>query len=246
MGERRARVRAPVWLTGTTYAHRGLHSHTVPENSLAAAEAAISRGLGIECDIQRSGDGAAIVFHDWDLERLVGATGKVGQESTEFLLGCSLLGTDQTPILFREFLKVIDGRAPLLIEIKSKPDYSVDVSCIEVAQALADYAGDHAVMSFDPRVPQWFASHSPGTCRGLVGTDSYLNGFEHMWRDASVIEQASPDFLAIDRRDLAKSEAASWRAAGKPLLSWTIRTGEQWTEAEVLADALIAEGEALA
>ncbi|MEO1729275.1 MAG: glycerophosphodiester phosphodiesterase family protein [Pseudomonadota bacterium] len=233
-------------MTKTIYAHRGLHSPGVPENSLAAAEDAIARGLGIECDIQRSNAGAAIVFHDWELDRLTDGKGLVGEKSTDFLLGLSLLGTDKTLVLLNDFLRFVAGRTPVLIEIKSKPDYDVDASCAEVAQALADYAGNHAVMSFDPRVPEWFASHSPQTCRGLVGTDSYLNGFEHMWRDASVIEQADPDFLAIDHRDLTKGEAASWRAAGKPLLSWTIRNGEDWVNAARLADALIAEGEALA
>jgi glycerophosphoryl diester phosphodiesterase len=40
------------------YAHRGLHGPGVPENSLAA-DAAVARGFGIECDVQRSHDGQA-------------------------------------------------------------------------------------------------------------------------------------------------------------------------------------------
>ena len=241
----------PEWLTTTTYAHRGLHSPGVPENSLAAAKGAIARGLGIECDIQRSADGVAMVFHDWELERLTGQAGLVtGIEAAE-LEALTLLGTDQYPITLDRFLEHIAGQAPLLIEIKSMPaqsalSYDVIPTCEAVADALKGYDGAAAVMSFDPRVPNWFTDHAPHICRGLVGTDSLPNGFEAVWRSIDTIEQADADFLAIDRRDLAFDEAVAWRAAGKPLLSWTIRTAEDREQASAMADALIAEGEALA
>ena len=69
---------APDWLVQWEYAHRGLHgtdkSKIIPENSLVAAKLAISRNMGIECDIQRSADDVPMVFHDWDLNRLLGDT----------------------------------------------------------------------------------------------------------------------------------------------------------------------------
>ena len=53
------------WLTAHVYAHRGLHDGGgAVENSPTAFAAAIAAGLGIECDVQRSRDGQAIVFHD--------------------------------------------------------------------------------------------------------------------------------------------------------------------------------------
>src|SRR5215203_7518492 len=63
------------WIGGTLFAHRGLHRPGLPENSLEAAEAAIARGFGIECDVQRSGDGQAMVFHDFELDRLTHEAG---------------------------------------------------------------------------------------------------------------------------------------------------------------------------
>ena len=135
---------------------------------------------------------------------------------------------------------------PLLIEIKSQPDYDVEGTALSVAQLLERYNGPAAVMSFAPRVPQWLAKSFPEICRGLVGTDSLMNGFEHVWRDPDSLALAQPDFLAIDRRDIDRPEASDWRAASKPLLSWTIRTKQGWKAASVLADTLIAEGEALA
>ncbi|MEO1047615.1 MAG: glycerophosphodiester phosphodiesterase family protein [Pseudomonadota bacterium] len=236
----------PDWLTRMTYAHRGLHSPGVPENSLAAAQAAIESGFGIECDVQRSRDDHPMVFHDWELERLTNGTGETEDYLADELEGLSLLGTSETPLRLQRFLEAVEGRVPLLIEIKSQPGYDVEWTTLYVARLLDSYSGPAAVMSFDPRVSRWLAKNSPNICRGLVGTDSLMNGFEHVWHDPDSLDLAQPDFLAVDRRDLGRPEASEWRAAGKPLLSWTIRTKEDSQAASVLADALIAEGEALA
>ena len=237
---------APRWLTEWEFAHRGLHGKGVPENSLAAAEGAMARGMGIECDIQRSRDDHPIVFHDWDLARLTGEAGETDHRTAEALEALSLLGTDQHPVRLARFLDVIAGRAPLLIEIKSMPGYDVEWSCASVAWLLDRYQGDVAVMSFDPRVPEWFAENAPQITRGLVGTDTHVNGFEGVWRTEEALAAAQPDFLAIDVRDLSRPEAAAWRAGGRPLLTWTVRSPETRATGLALADALIAEGEGLA
>ncbi|MBU7579336.1 MAG: glycerophosphodiester phosphodiesterase [Porphyrobacter sp.] len=237
---------APDWLTQWEYAHRGLHREGVPENSLLAAEGAIARGMGIECDIQRSRDDHPVVFHDWDLARLTGAPGVTGELSAGELEALRLLGTDQHPVRLAAFLAAVAGRVPLLIEIKSLPGYDVEWTCASVAWLLDAYQGDVAVMSFDPRVPEWFALEAPGITRGLVGTDTHENGFQGEWRKPDVLAQARADFLAIDVRDLHRPEAAAWRAGGRPLLTWTIRSPETRATGLALADALIAEGAGLA
>lgn len=238
--------RAPDWLTQWEYAHRGLHQEGAPENSLAAAEGAIAAGMGIECDIQMSADGVPMVFHDWDLPRLTGTAGLAAMVSADAFEALNLLGTDQHPVRLGRFLEAIAGRVPLLIEIKSMPGYDVARSCRQVSLLLADYAGHFAVMSFDPRVAAWFAAEAPHMTRGLVGTDSLQNGFAGVWRDPSVLAEAQPEFLAVDVRDLTRSEAAAWRAGGKPLLTWTVRSPETRATGLAHADALIAEGAGLA
>lgn len=241
---------APDWLTQWEYAHRGLHganvSERVPENSLAAAEGAIARGMGIECDIQRSRDDHPMVFHDWELARLTGEAGMAADRSADELEALRLLGTDQHPVRLARFLDVIAGRVPLLIEIKSLPGYDVEWTCASVAWLLDTYEGAAGVMSFDPRVPMWFAREAPEIVRGLVGTDTLDNGFKGVWRLPEALAEAQPDFLAIDVRDLPRPEAGAWRAAGHPLLTWTVRSPETRAAGLAHADALIAEGEGLA
>ena len=232
------------WLGQHDYAHRGLHGPGVPENSLSAFAGAIARGMGIECDIQRSGDGQAMVFHDWELDRLTGESGPVADRPAQALGQIPLSGGkgDHIPTL-REVLATVAGRVPLLIEIKSKRGYHVAASCLAVRRELEGYRGPHAVMSFDPRVSRWFAAHSPRTLRGLVMTEEDDRGIagwarRHLW-----LWTAKPDFLAYDIRDLPSRFAAAQRRRGLPVTSWTVRTPELRERAVHYADAPIAEGD---
>ncbi|MEQ8410634.1 MAG: glycerophosphodiester phosphodiesterase family protein [Erythrobacter sp.] len=236
---------APEWLTACEYAHRGLHSPGVPENSLAAAEAAIAAGMGIECDIQRSRDNHPIVFHDWELTRLTGQGGTTEDLTADELETLRLLGTDQTPLRLDRFLEAVGGRTTILIEIKSKRDYDIGSTCLSVARLLEAHASTVAVMSFDQEVPKWFSRHSPLIPCGLVCTDTLDNGFKGVWRERDPGENGAADFLALDIRDLPDPQAAAWRADHGPLLTWTVRTAELRQKALLQADALISEGNGL-
>lgn len=238
--------RAPEWLTQWEYAHRGLHSAGVPENSRAAAEGAIAAGMGIECDIQMSRDNVPLVFHDWELDRLTKERGKVAACSADDLCRIPLIDTSETIWLLTELLDLIAGRVPLLVEVKAQPHLSITEPCIAIAKALADYRGPLAVMSFDLRVGEWFAKHAADVARGLVITDTLDHGYKSAWRAPKAIERAAPDFLASDVRDIPNALTALWRETGRPLLTWTVRSPETRERGLAHADALIAEGDGLA
>lgn len=226
-----------------SYAHRGLHGPGVPENSPSAFAAAIARGMGIECDIQRSRDGQAMVFHDDELDRLTAVRGLVAERTAAELGGFVLTGgTDTIPTL-RQLLDQVAGRVPLLIEIKS--DHSlgakIGATCAAVRRELQGYAGPHAVMSFDPRIVRWFARHSPETVRGLVMTEEDDRGLTGILRRHLWLWIARPDFLAYDVLNLPSRFAAAQRARGLPLLTWTVRSADLRERAARHADAPIAE-----
>lgn len=238
--------RAPEWLTRWEYAHRGMHSPGVPENSLTAAKAAMAAGMAVECDIQRSLDKQPMVFHDWELGRLTDGSGLTEVFTAEELGQLYLQETDQHPMHLSTLIEAVDGKVPLLIEIKSRPEYDVERTCACVAEVLARYSGPYAVMSFDPRAGAWFTEHAPETVRGLVCTDTLDLGFLGAWRAPGALEAAAPDFLAMDIRDLPSAFTTLWRESGRPLLSWTIRSAELRELALREVDALISEGEGLA
>lgn len=232
------------WIAGT-FAHRGLHGPGVPENAPSAFVGALARGFGIECDIQTSADGEAMVFHDWQLERLTGETGPVASRSAAELGDIALTGSaDRIPTL-GQVLDQVAGRVPLLIEIKSRRQMRVAPICAAVRRALDGYRGDHAVMSFDPRVGRWFADHSPSTARGLVVTEENDKGLAGPIKRHLSLWQSRPDFLAYDIRDLPSRFAAAQRRRGLRVASWTVRSAELRRRAAEHADAPIAEADGI-
>lgn len=238
--------RVPDWLVRWEYAHRGLHGPGVPENSLAAAEGAIAAGMGIECDIQLSADGAAMVFHDWELSRLTGTAGFTNGRIAAELEELVLLGTAQRPFRLAAMLDRIAGRVPLLIEIKSRARMRIAPACAAVAYQLAEYDGPAAVMSFDPRVAHWFRRHAPHICGGLVMREDAYGDTQTAWRRKLALRIAQPDFLAYHINALPSPWVAGLRAKGMPVLSWTVNSPETRSRALLHADALITEGAGLA
>lgn len=234
------------WIRGARFAHRGLHGGGLGENSPGAFAAALARGMGIECDVQKTADGQAMVFHDFELDRLTAETGPVAARSAEQLGQITLReGGDPIPTL-RKLLDQVAGQVPLLIEIKTRKERPVAQVCLAVRRVLEGYIGPHAVMSFDPRVCSWFAHHSARTARGLVVTeenDKALFGRvrRHVW-----LWIAKPHFLAYDIRDLPSRFAASQRRRGLPVATWTVRSVEHRERATAHADAPIAEGAGVA
>lgn len=236
------------WLSKVAYAHRGLHLAGVPENSLAAFRGAIARGMGIECDVQLTGDGRAMVFHDFELDRLTGESGAVASRTSEELASIRLSESEELIPTLRQMLDEVAGRAPLLIEIKSRHGSFVpsEKLCSAVAQDLQRYDGAHAIMSFDPRVVRWFADHAPDCARGLVMTEEHDRGLTGMIRRHLFLWRARPDFMAYDVRDLPSAFASAQRARGLPVLTWTVRSAKLRELAALHADAPIAEGDGVA
>ena len=218
------------------FAHRGLHGAGITENSRAAFCAAIDAGHGIELDVQASGDGEAMVFHDYDLGRLTEAQGKLAAVSAAALGAIPLKGErDGLPTLV-EILALIDGRAPVLIEVKS-PGRRVAALSGAVGRALEHYVGPVAVMSFHPGVPRWFARHRPEVLRGLVMTEEGKPQRARLKRRLS-LWWSKADFLAYDIRDLPSRFAA---ASGLKVGTWTVRTEAQRATAAAHADQIIYE-----
>lgn len=234
------------WLRGIDCAHRGLHGAGRVENSLGAFAAAVAAGLGIECDVQRTVDGRAVVFHDWDLDRLTAASGPVGARSVAELTHIALRGTTETIPTLRDLLDLVAGRVPLLIELKSRRGHPVSPLCRAVLRDLEGYPGPHAVMSFDPRVGHWFAGHSPDTLRGLVVSEANARTLGADIRRRLSLWRSRADFLAYDVRDLPSRFAARQRSRGLPVLTWTVATPALRQRAAEHADGWIAEGEGLA
>jgi glycerophosphoryl diester phosphodiesterase len=235
------------WLRTTPVAHRGLHdiARGVPENSLAAARAAIAKGYAIELDVQLSRDGVVMVFHDHALKRLTGEAGSIDDRTAAELGRLALLGTAERVPSFREFLGEVAGRVPLLIEFK---DFSRRVGGLEAGamRDLAGYVGEYAVQSFNPSSVLWFRDHAPRVPRGQLRVDLLrARGFSvperlHFHRGIRK-NLGAPNFEGWHVGHIGVGAARRARAAGRDLLCWTVKTEAAKRKARALGANIIFE-----
>ena len=235
-------------------AHRGFHdrSRGVPENSRAAFQAAIAAGYGIELDVQLSRDHHAVVFHDYELDRLTPDTGAVRAHSRAELAHIPLTGGFETIPDLAQVLALVAGRTPLLIEIKDQDGAMMhDVGPLEiaVAEALKDYQGPVAVMSFNPHAIEVFASAAPEIPRGLT-TCAYQQQdwpdlpdevFVHL-RDIPHYERVGASFISHLVSDLDRPRVSELKKLGAKILCWTVRSAEQEVRARQIAHNITFEG----
>ncbi len=243
----------PAFLT-QPLAHRALHDKAAgrPENSLAAMRAAIAAGYGIELDLQPSVDGVVMVFHDYSLQRLTGETGPVKGRSAAELSKIVLSGGDTGIPTLAEVLALVNGRTPLLIEIKDQDGaMGPDVGPLEAAAAklLRDYAGPLAVMSFNPHSIAAFSKAAPEICVGLTTSAYHAQDWKLLPAARREALRAIPDFDALgaqfishEAKDLESQRVAELKARNVPVLCWTIRSLEAETQARRVADNVTFEG----
>jgi glycerophosphoryl diester phosphodiesterase len=234
--------------------HRALHDRSAgrAENSLAAVEAAVSAGYGIEIDVQLSADGAAVVFHDDDLARLTGETGLVRERSVEELVGIKLKGGGGAIPRLTDVLEAVAGRVPLLIEVKDQ-DGAMGPKVGELEQAvaidLAPYDGPVALMSFNPHSVDALRHYAPTVARGLTTcswTPESWPGLAEATclrlRDIPDLVRTGATFISHEATDLGRPRVRELKEAGVPVLCWTIRSPEAEAEARKIADNVTFEG----
>ena len=222
------------------FAHRGLHGGGIVENGPGAIRAAVEGGYGTEIDVRLSRDGVAMVFHDERLDRLTGQGGRLADRTAAELGALRLSGSGEPIPSLSEALRIVGGRTPLLIELKTSGQGAHRL-CRAVAHDLADYSGAVAVMSFNPNVGQWFSWRARSVLRGLVVTESGKEGVRGKIERELGWLWSSSDFLACDVRDLPSSFAEARRKSGVPVYTWTVRSDEDAARASAHAEQIVFE-----
>jgi glycerophosphoryl diester phosphodiesterase len=234
-------------------AHRALHdvADGRPENSRAAIRAAIEAGYGIEIDVQLSADGAAMVFHDYDLARLTHATGKVRDLPSGDLAHVMLAGGQEGIPDLEEVLHLVAGQVPLVVEVKDQDGaMGPAVGPLEeaVAALLKAYDGPVAVMSFNPHSVQRLSELAPDLPRGLV-TSAFRAADWSLpepvcarLREIPDFDRAACGFISHEVADLNRPRVAELKAGGHAILCWTVRSPGQEADARRVADNITFEG----
>jgi glycerophosphoryl diester phosphodiesterase len=240
----------PAWLTARPIAHRGLHDPAGPvENTASAFRAAIAADYGIECDLQVSADGEAMVHHDAALGRLTEGAARLADLFSADLKRVPFKATADRMLTLGELCDLVAGRVTLLVELKSRFDGDLRLAQ-RTAQVLGQYQGPVAAMSFDPQPVAALRRLAPRLTRGLVAqrrdpagrreNDTPPAQRTHYARDALA---AGLQFLAYRVSDLPAALPLFARAVLRlPLLTWTVRTAEDRARAARWADQIIFEG----
>jgi glycerophosphoryl diester phosphodiesterase len=239
------------WLTARPIAHRGYHNAAAGriENTLAAATAAVERNFGIECDVQTTADGKVVVFHDDTLDRLTDARGPLIARPLDALKAVRFRNGEAGIPTLQDLLDLVDGRVPLVIEIKStwSEDRRLEAA---VATILCTYIGPIAVMSFDARSMMEMRRIAPHIRRGLTA-DNFPGKDWPMVPAAKRLANRNllsapwtlPSFIAYGIKAMpALAPLALRRLSGIPILTWTVRTQADRTRAVRWADQIIFEG----
>jgi glycerophosphoryl diester phosphodiesterase len=240
------------WLTARPVAHRGLHDAQkgIIENTLSAFRAAVAGGYGIECDVQVSADGEAMVHHDEALGRLTEGSAPLDTMNAADLKRAAFKATTDRMLTLGELCDLVAGRSTLVVELKSR--YDGDRRLVTRAAAvLARYEGPAALMSFDPAPIAALRAIAPQLPRGMVAERHYRH---HEWEALPAAARRSmiyfshalrtkPQFIAYSVRDLpAAVPVLARNVFGLPLLTWTVRSAEDRQKASRYADQIIFEG----
>lgn len=224
-----------------SFAHRGLHDAQRPENSLSAFQAALDHGFGAELDVHLLSDGNLAVMHDSSLLRTTGKEGMIEALTTEQLGQYPLEGSQDTIPTFQQVLDLFDGKAPLIVELKTHGNNYAQLT--ETAcNVLAEYSGPYCIESFDPRCIRWLRKNRPEMIRGQLSENFLSSTKSQPWilRFAMTFQILNfltrPDFVAYrfsDRNHLSMRLVRKlWGIQG---VSWTLRSKADY-------DTAVAEG----
>lgn len=231
------------------YAHRGLHGNGVPENSLTAFSRAALKGFGIELDVHLTKDGQLVVMHDGDLNRMCGEKGLIEERTLEELSACRLDGTDESVPTLDQVLRLIDGRVPLIIEMKGE---TPNTKLAETLNArLEAYGGAYCVESFNPFLLSWYRHHRPDVARGQLSGDVRAEKGAPLSKKALFFALRNllcdvlsrPDFIAWQFAQEGGLSVRVLRGLFRPVwAAWTVRSIKEQQTLQNRYDILIFEG----
>lgn len=218
----------------TAFAHRGLFSDrkNIPENSMKAFREAVANHVGIELDVHLTSDEKVVVFHDDTLTRMCHQNGIIEKMSYEDLQNCYLNHTSEKIPLLSDVLSYVDGRVPLLIELKL-PSKSTAL-CQKVSELLSSYHGKYLIQSFNTIGLVWFRRNAPHILRGQLSSNLTKTRKDEPWIACFLVRFlllnwiGKPDFISYKYKDRSNISLRIINSFFQtPVAVWTLRTPEE-------------------
>ena len=230
------------FLKNNLIAHRGLHNKNIPENSMKAFKEAIKKNYIIELDIHLLKDNNIVVFHDDNLKRMTGINKKIKNSTYEEIKNLTLLDSDEHIPLLIDVLKLINGKVPLLIELKY--DTKVGLLEDELINILKNYQGLYAFQSFNPKSLIYLKKKTKNIPRGILVSDfknNHMNVIKKLILKKMFLNfLVKPDFLSV-KYNYLNNKTIKKHKDKKLILTWTIRSMDDINKYKDFCDNFIVE-----
>lgn len=232
------------WLTKMYIAHRGFHNSEFPENSVGSFESAIQEGFAIELDLQVTKDNKVVVFHDEHLERMTGVNKNIRECTYNEIKPLRLLKTEEPIPLFSDVLELVNGKVPLMVELKNKRKVgNFEKSCYTL---LENYQGEFVIQSFNPYSVGWFVHNAPSVGRGQLSGSfkgESLSFYKRLILSNLLLNNVSkPHFINYEIDYMHKLPNRYKNQKQIPILGWTARSEEKYRAALKICDNVVFEG----
>lgn len=215
-------------------AHRGLHNKFIKENSLLSIDKAIVKNIPVEIDVTMTKDKKIVLCHNRYIKKNNNKY-LISQNSLKKLKSiCHELVT------LEEVLNFVDGKIPLLIELK--PYNKGHILEKKIVELLDTYNGYFALQSFNPLTLLWLRKNRNNYVRGQLVTNNYNYNFlvniiyEHMLFNRFT----NPDFICYNIKGLPNKKIEKFRDK-KIVIGWTVRSKKDLEKYRNYCDNFICE-----
>lgn len=216
------------WIKEKYIAHRGFHSldKSIPENTLIAFKKAIDYRYGIELDVNVTKDGQVVAFHDINLNRMCKVDAYLYDVNYDQIKDINILNTNEKIPLLTDVLELVEGKVPLLIELKPRGDKRL--LCESFIKAMTSYKGPYAIHSFSPWIVHWFKKNHPHIIRGQITeffkNDDKMSPFsKYLMKSMFFNRFTKPDFVNYGIKDLPNKYATKAYEKGLCIISYCAR-----------------------
>ncbi len=227
-------------------AHRGLFDNQrgIPENSIPAVKRAVEQGYGIELDVQLTADRKLVVFHDESLQRMCGVDRILYQCTFDELQKYTLGASKEKIPLFKNVLKVVGGKVPMIVEVKPDGDWKETTKAM--AEMMDGYSGSYCMESFHPLSVRWFRKNRPDVIRGQLSSNFFKDKAKRKCYEKFALTNlltnfmAKPDFIAFNH---LWSDSLAYRLCRTLYdvenVAWTIKNQEELEKAKEIFQIII-------
>ncbi|MEG1009906.1 MAG: hypothetical protein RSF67_08890, partial [Clostridia bacterium] len=213
--------------------HRGNISDELVEHSKESFLECIKQKKVIELDVTMY-KGIVSCYHSDKISNKLGQEPSINQKAL-----------DDDVLSFKEAIEIIDGKVPIIIDIKDGKIYDRSLED-KIMDLMKEYKGEFVIQSWNPLVVLYFKNNYPENIRGQVGNS--LKGIK-TFRSFSLntvcfilFYLGEPDYIVYDLDETVYILSKFNKIIGLPVIGYTAKDQHDIIRYEKYFDNIIVEG----